>query len=53
MIRWVCSLLLSLVWVVNAAKPNFLTIFTDYQRLDAIGLLGNSRMDILNLDWLI
>ena len=53
MIRWVCSLLLALVWGVNAAKPNFLIIVTDYQRLDAIGILGNPRMDILNLDWLI
>ncbi|HBU59938.1 MAG TPA: choline-sulfatase, partial [Verrucomicrobiales bacterium] len=53
MIRWACSLLLALVWVVNAAKPNFLIIVTDDQRPDTIGLLGNSRIDTPNLDWLI
>ena len=53
MICWVCSLLLALVWVVNAAKPNFLIIVTDDQRPDTIGLLGNSRIDTPNLDWLV
>ena len=40
MIRWACSLLLALVWVVNAAKLNFLIIVTDDQRPDTIGLWG-------------
>ena len=53
MICWVCSLLLAMVWVVNAAKPNFLIIVTDDQRPDTIGLLGNSRIDTPNLDWLV
>ena len=53
MIRWACSLLLVLVLVVNAAKPNFLIIVTDDQRPDTIGLLGNSRIYTLNLDLFI
>ncbi len=53
MIRWTLSLMLILVWQLNAAKPNFLVIVTDDQRPDTIGALGNPRIDTPNFDWLV
>jgi len=53
MIRWTLSLILILVWKLNAAKPNFLVIVTDDQRPDTIGALGNPRIDTPNFDWLV